>query len=192
MGNSPFISFVIHSKKDSGGAAAAGHSLGGGVVQLLQHGAVQLIGVNADGPQDAQAHIAALPEQPHQQVLRADVAAAHAGGLGHGQLHHALGPGRQALTGGSAGDAVAHAALQHGAHHLVGDAELGQHPVGDALLLADQAQQQVLRTHVAVAQLLCGLLTQTQSFLCAGGEFILRHKKHFLSMCEWGSSALRR
>ena len=175
-----------------GGAAAAGHSLGGGVVQLLQHGAVHLIGVNADGTQDTQTHVAALTEQPHQQVLRADIAAAHAGGLGHGQLHHALGPGRQPLAGGSAGHAMSHAALQNGAHHLIGNAELGQHPVRDALLLADQAQQQVLRAYVTVAQLLGGLLAQTQSFLCTGGEFILRHKKHFLSMCEWGSCALRR
>ena len=154
---------------------AAGHGVGG-VVQLLDDAAVHLLGVHAHGAQDAQGHVAALPEDAHQQVLRADVAAAHAGGLGHGQLHHALGAGRKTLTGRGAGHPLAHAALQHGAHHLVGDAILRQHAVGDALLLADQAQQQMLGANVAMAHLLRRFLAQTQGLLGPGGEFILAHK----------------
>ena len=51
-----------------------------------------------------------------------------------------------------------------------------EHAVGDALLLTDQAQQQMLGANIAVAQILGSLLAQTQNFLCTGGKFILRHK----------------
>ena len=158
-----------------GGGRTAGGCVRG-IMQLLDDAAVHLIGIHTHGAQDAQSHVAALAQDAHQQVLRADVAAAHAGGLGHSQLHHALGTGSQPLTGRGAGHPLAHAALQHGAHHLIGDAILRQHAVGDALLLADQAQQQMLGAHVAVAHLLRRFLTQTQGLLGPGGEFILAHK----------------
>ena len=160
-------------------ALAAGGRTGGSLgrgLRLLQNGTVHLVGVNAHSPQDTKPHVAALAEQPHQQVPGADRGGAHTGGLGHRQLHHALGAGRQTLAGCRAGHALAHAALQHGADHLIGHTELGQHAVRHAVLLAEQTQQQVLGADVAVTQLLGGLLTQAQSFLCTGGELILRHK----------------
>ena len=157
-----------------GRGAASGSP--GHIVELLQHSAVHFIGVHAHGTQDTQAHVTALTEQAHQQMGGADGAAAHAGRLGHSQLHHALGAGRQALAGRGAGNALAHAALQHGADHFIGDAELTEHAVRHAVLLADQTEQQMLGAHVAVTQLLGSLLAQTQNFLCTGGKFILRHK----------------
>ena len=158
------------------GRGGTGGNGAGQVAHALHHGAVHLVGIDAHGAQNAQTHVAALPQNAHQQMGGADGAAAHAGSLGHSQLHHALGAGRKTLTGRGAGHALAHAALQHGADHLIGHAELGQHAVRHAVLLADQTQQQMLGAHVAVTQLLRRFLTQSQSFLCTGGEFILRHK----------------
>ena len=45
-----------------------------------------------------------------------------------------------------------------------------------------QAQQQVLAAHIAVAHFLGGLLGQPQGFLRTGGEFIFHHSLHFLSV----------
>ena len=161
-----------------GSGSAAGHGGGAGrLIELLHHGAVQLLGVDAHGAQDAQGHVVALPQQPHQQMLGADVAGAGAGGLGNGQLHGALGTGRQPLRGCGAGDAGAYAAVQDVADHLVGESVLLQHTVGNALLFPQQAQQQVLGAHIAMSHILSGLLGQTQSLLCTGGEFIFHHKE---------------
>ena len=95
-------------------------------------------------------------------MLGADIPGAHSVRFAHRQLDDALGAGRQALTGGHAGRALAHTALQHVAHHLIGDAVLAEDAVGDALLLADQTQQQMLGANVAVTQLLRRFLTQPQ------------------------------
>ena len=110
-------------------------------------------------------------------MLGADVAGAGAGGLGNGQLHGALGTGRQPLRGCGAGNAGAYAAVQDVADHLVGESVLLQHTVGNALLFPQQAQQQVLGAHIAMSHILSGLLGQTQSLLCTRGEFIFHHKE---------------
>ena len=115
-------------------------------------------------------------------MLGADIARTGAGRFGHGQLHGALGPGSQPLGGSRAGKAGAHAAMQHIADHIIGEARFLQDPVGNALLLTHQAQQQVLTAHIAVAHFLGGLLGQPQGFLRTGGEFIFHHSLHFLSV----------
>ena len=48
--------------------------------------------------------------------------------------------------------------------------------MGDALLLPQQAQQQMLAAYIAMAQILGGLLRQTQGFFRTGSEFILIHQ----------------
>ena len=159
-----------------GGSGAAGDSMGTGLAELLLYGGVHLPGIHAHGAQDAHGHIAAFPQQSHQQMLGADVTGAHPVGFAHGQLDHAFGTGRQALTGGVAGGALSHAALEDTGDHLVGETVFGQHPVGDALLLPQQAQQQMLAAYIAMAQILGSLLRQTQGFFRTGGEFILIHQ----------------
>ena len=159
-----------------GSAGAAGNGMGRGLAELLLHGGVHLPGIHAHGAQDAHGHIAAFPQQTHQQMLCADIAGAHPVGFAHGQLNDTFGTGRQALAGRVAGGALSHAALEDTGDHLVGETVFGQHPVGDALLLPQQAQQQMLAAHIAMAQILGGLLRQTQGFFRTGSEFILIHQ----------------
>ena len=115
-------------------------------------------------------------------MLGTNVARAGAGRFGHGQLHGALGPGGQPLGGSRAGKAGAHAAMQHIADHIIGEACLLQDAVGNALLLTHQAQQQMLGAHIAMSHFLGSLLGQPQGFLRTGGEFIFHHSLHFLSV----------
>ena len=163
-----------------------GNASGGGpgaLIDLLHHGAVHLLGVDAHGVQHPDGHVVAFPQQAHEQVLRADVTGAHTGSLGHGQLHGTLGPGGKTLGGCRAGQPSAHAALQHGADHVLGHAVLLHDPVGDAVLFPHQAQQNMFTAHIAVAHFLRGLLGQAQGFLRAGGKLILMsHIKHILSL----------
>ena len=166
----------------SGGAAAGGGCGAGRFVDLFHHGAVQLLGVDAHGAQHPDGHIVALTQQAHQQMLGTNVARAGAGRFGHGQLHGALGPGGQPLGGSRAGKAGAHAAMQHIADHIIGEACLLQDAVGNALLLTHQAQQQMLGAHIAMSHFLGSLLGQPQGFLRTGGEFIFHHSLHFLSV----------
>ena len=109
-------------------------------------------------------------------MLGADVPGAHPVGFAHSQLDDALGTGRQALTGRVAGGALSHVMPQDTGDHLVGEAVFGQHAVGNALLLTQQTQQQMLTAYVIMAHILGGFLRQTQGFLSTRGEFILIHK----------------
>ena len=155
----------------------------GAFVDLLHHGAVHLLGVNAHGVQYPDGHIAALPQQAQQQMLRSDVSGAHAHGLGHGQLHGALGPGGKPLGRCRAGQTLAHTALQHGADHVLRHAVFPHDPVGNAVLLPHESQQDMLGAHIAVAHFFGGLLRQTQGLLCPGSELIFMcHIEHFLSL----------
>ena len=131
----------------------------GNLLQLLDNAAVELPLVNAHGTQDAQSHVVAFADDAHQQMFCADIAGTAAGRLTHSQFHHALGTGRQALTWRHTGRTRADAALQDGADHIIGQAELLQDPVGNALLFPQEPQKQMLRSHVAVTHLLGGFLT---------------------------------
>ena len=63
----------------------------------------------------------------------------------------------------------------------MGDAVFAQHPMGQALLLADKTQQQVLGAYIAVAHILGGLLGEPQNLLGMRGKFILiHHRKQLL------------
>ena len=116
-------------------------------------------------------------------MLGTDVPGAHAHGLGHGQLHGTLSPGGQPLGGCCTGQTLAHAALQHGADHVLGHAVFLHDPVGDAVLFPHQPQQNMLTAHIAVAHFFSSLLGQAQSLLCAGGKLIfMSHIKHILSV----------
>ena len=164
-----------------GHAAACGGA--GSFVDLLHNGAVHLLGVDAHSLQHADGHVAALPQQPHEQMLRADAGRAHAHGFGHSQLHGALGAGGQTLRGGCAGQTLAHAALQHGADHVLGHAVFPHDPMGNAVLLPHQSQQDMLGAHIAVTHFFGGLLRQTQSLLSTGSKLVfMSHIKHFLSV----------
>ena len=108
----------------SGGASGGSP---GSLVDLLNHGAVHLLGVDTHGV------------QAHEQMLGADVPGTGAHSLRHSQLHGALGPGSKSLSGGCAGHTLAHTALQHSADHILRHAVLLHDPVGNAVLLPHQA-----------------------------------------------------
>ena len=110
--------------------------------------------------------------------LTAMAGVAGAGGLGNGQLHGALGPGGQPLGGSRAGKAGAHAAMQHIADHIIGEARFLQDAVGNALLLTHQAQQQVLAAHIAVPKPGGVLLGQPQGAQGGGGKAAFWHTYH--------------
>ena len=159
-----------------GGVGVGAHRHGAGFRQLLLQIRVHMAGVNAYGAEDAESHIAALAENAHQKMLRADVGCAHAAGLRHRQLHHALGAGREALCRSEAAVTATHAPLYDACHHLVGEAVLGEHAVGKALLAAEKAEKEMLTAHIAVTQFLCRLLGEAQDFLCVGGESVFIHR----------------
>ena len=181
------------------GAAAAGGLAPGCLTELLHQGRIQLPGVHTGGAQDTDRHVVALPEDTGQQVLRAHVVVAAPHGVLHGQLHHPLGAGGQALSRIAAGESGAHALLDDLHDHVIGEARLGQDGVGHALLFPDQAQQQVFRAHIAVAQLTGRLLGKPQGLFRPGRKLVFIHMllpsflwespDHLLFFCSlWAAS----
>ena len=210
----PGVGGQVPGELPEGFAASAGPAAGGGapvvpgggglaalgpLVQLLHQGGVEGPGVHPRRAEDADGHVVPLPQEARQQVLRAHIRAAAADGVLHGDLHHPAGPGGQALGGIPAGEARSHAALDDLDDHIVGEPGLQEHVVGGALVLPDQAQQQVLGAHIAVTQLACGLLAEAEGLLRAGAEFFLIHVRYtsfhegrffsFLPCCGSGPGA---
>ena len=161
---------VILVPVGGGGLAALGP-----LVQLLHQGGVEGPGVHPGSAEDADGHVIPLPQQARQQVLRAHIGAAAPDGVLHGDFHHPAGPWGQALGGVPSGEARPHAALNDLDNHVVGESGLQKHIVGSALVLPDEAQKQMFRAHIAVAQLAGGLLAEAEGLLRAGTEFFLIH-----------------
>ena len=159
-----------------GGIGVGAHRHGAALGQLFLQIRVHMAGVDPHGAEDAESHIAALAEDAHQKMLRADVGGVHAAGLRHRQLHHAFGAGGEPLCGGKAAASPTHAPLYDACHHLIGEAVLRQHAVGKTLLAAEKAEKEMLTAHIAVTQFLCRLLGEAQDFLCVGGESIFIHR----------------
>ena len=91
-------------------------------------------------------------------------------------LNGPVGPGRPALEGVHPGVAHAHALFQYFFHQIIRQPCLGQHCVGDALLLPEKAKKQVLRAHIAVAQRPGRLLGELHDRLGLGGELLFVHR----------------
>ena len=111
-----------------------------------------LLGVGVEVQQDACRDSFVLAHQAEQDVLRADVVVAKRERLAQRQLEHLLGARRERdLTGGdllTGADDPDHL----GPHPLDGDVERLEHPRGEALLLAQQPEQDVLGADVVVLQ----------------------------------------
>ena len=101
----------------------------------------------------------------------------------------------KSLGGVAARQSRAHTGLDDLHNHLIGQAVFHQDVVGHALFLPDQAQQQMLRTHISVAQLPGRFLRKPQGFFRPGREFIFIHgsylpflgsgdANHLLSFCS--------
>ena len=111
-----------------------------------------LLGVGVEVEQDAGGDALVLADQPEQDVLGADVVVTERERLAQRQLEHLLGARRERDLAG--GDLLAGADdPDHlGADALDGDVEGLEHAGGQALLLAEQAEQDVLGADVVVLE----------------------------------------
>ncbi len=111
-----------------------------------------LLGVGVEVEQDAGRDALVLAHQPEQDVLGADVVVAEAQRLAQRELEHLLGARRERDLPG--GDLLAGADDAHDlrAHALDGDVEALEHACRQALLLAQQPEQDVLGADVVVLE----------------------------------------
>ena len=111
-----------------------------------------LLGVGVEVEQDARGDALVLADQAEQDVLGADVVVAQAQRLAEGELEDLLGARRERDLAG--GDLLAGAddADDLRADALDRDVEGLEHPGGQALLLAEQAEQDVLGADVVVLE----------------------------------------
>ena len=111
-----------------------------------------LLGVGVEVEQDAGGDALVLAHQAEQDVLGADVVVAEAQRLAQRELEHLLGARRERDLAG--GDLLAGADDAHDlrAHALDGDVEALEDAGGEALLLAEQAEQDVLGADVVVLE----------------------------------------
>ncbi len=143
-----------------GGAAASARGCAGTLALAAAAGTgehaddlvADLLRVGVEVEQDARGDALVLAHEPEQDVLGADVVVAQAQRLAQRELEHLLGARRERDLPG--GDLLAGADDAHdlGAHALDGDVEALEHAGGQALLLAQQAEQDVLGADVVVLE----------------------------------------
>ena len=129
-----------------------------------------LLGVGVEIEQDSGCNALILADQTEQDVLGADVVVAQRESLAQSELEHLLGAGREGNLAG--GDLFTGTDDPHhlGADALDGDVEGLEDAGGEALLLAEQAKQDVLCTDVVVLE---------------GAGFLLRQDDNLASpLCE--------
>ena len=131
-----------------------------------------LVEVDPERLEDAGGDPLALADEAEEQVLRADVVVAEAARLVDGQLDDALGPRRQP-------DLADDRAIAAADDELDGGPDLGQLDVHvledarrDALALADEAEEQVLRADVVVVEPLRLVLSERQDLARAIRELV--------------------
>jgi hypothetical protein len=117
-----------------------------------------LLGVGVEVEQDAGGDALVLAHEAEQDVLRADVVVPERQRLAEGELEHLLGARRERDLAGRDLVALADDPRHLRAHLFHGDVELLEHARGEALLLAQQAEQDVLRPDVVVLESPCFVL----------------------------------
>ena len=134
------------------GAAGAALAAPAGARQHADDLVADLLGVGVEVEEDARGDALVLAHEAEQDVLGADVVVPQAQRLAEGELEHLLGArGEGDLAGG---DLLTGADDAHdlGAHPLDGDVEGLEDAGGEALLLAEQAEQDVLGPDVVVLE----------------------------------------
>src|SRR4051812_1048316 len=111
-----------------------------------------LLGVGVEVEQDARGDALVLADEAEQDVLGSDVVVAKAQSLAQGELEHLLGAGSERDLAG--GDLLARADDAHDlcADALDRDVERLEDPSGKALLLTEQAEEDVLSADVVVLE----------------------------------------
>ena len=105
-------------------------------------------------------------------MLGADVVVVEPPRLVDGQLDHLLGARRQADLAHDRPVAATDDELDRGADLGQLDAQVLEHPRGDAVALADQAEQQVLGADVVVVEALGLFLGEREDLAGSLGEFV--------------------
>ena len=131
-----------------------------------------LVQVDAQGLEHARGDALALAHQAEQQVLGADVVVAQPARLVDGQLDDALGARGQPDLADDRPIATADDELDRGADLGQLDIHVLEHARGDALALADEPEQQVLRADVVVVEPLRFVLRQRQDLARAVRELV--------------------
>src|SRR5690606_4047072 len=117
----------------------------------LQGLRASLLERHAERVEDLRRDALLLAEKAEKQMLRADVGVAEVAGLGHRELEHLLGTARIGQLAERDGGLPLSDGLLHALVDLIEiHAEIREHGRRDALALADQAEQNVLRTDIVV------------------------------------------
>ena len=134
------------------------------------------VGVDIQVVEDARRHALALAHEAQQDVLGADVVVAQRKRLAQRQFEDLLRPGREGDLALRLVIALAHDAGDLAAHLFQADLQGAQHPRGHAVGLAQEAQEEVLRADVVVAQHPRLFLSQDYHL---SGSFCEPFKHHF-------------
>ena len=161
---------------DGGGLAGALGLLGGARRRALRQDAddlvADLVEVDAEALEDARRDALALADEAEQQVLGADVVVAQAAGLVDRQLDDALGAGRQPDLADDRPVASPDDELDRGPDLGQLDVHVLEDARGDALALADEPEQQMLRADVVVVEPLRLVLRECQDLARAIRELV--------------------
>ena len=146
--SSSFEDFLPSPLRAGAGALAASAGAGQHPDDLV----ADLLGVGVEVEQDARGDALVLADQAEQDVLGADVVVAERQRLAEGQLEDLLGPRRERDLAG--GDLLTGADDPHDlrADALDGDVKGLENAGGEALLLAEQPEQDVLGADVVVLE----------------------------------------
>ena len=156
----------------AGALGLLGRAGRGGLRQDADDLVAHLVQVDAQALQDARGDALALADETQQQVLRADVVVAEPARLVDRQLDHPLGARRQAHLADDGAVPAADDEL-HGRPHLGQlDVHVLEHARGDALALADETQQEMLRADVVVVEPLRLVLRERQDLARAIRELV--------------------
>ena len=151
------------------GRGAGGRALGQDPDDLV----ADLVEVDPERLQDAGGDPLALADEAEEQVLRADVVVAEPAGLVDGELDDALGAWGQPDLADDRSVAATDDEFDRGPDLGQLDVHVLEDARGDALALADEAQEQMLRADVVVVEPL-RLVLRRASGPCAAriGEFV--------------------
>ena len=150
------------------GARAGGRALRQDADDLV----ADLVEVDAERLEDAGGDALALADEAEEQVLRADVVVAEAAGLVDGELDDALGARGQADLADDRAVAPADDELDRGPDLGELDVHVLEDARRDALALADEAEEQVLRADVVVVEPLRLVLRKRQDLARAVRELV--------------------
>ena len=161
--SSSFEDFLPSPRAAGAGALAAAAGAGEHPDDLV----ADLLGVGVEVEQDARGDALVLAHQAEQDVLGADVVVAERQRLAQRQLEDLLGARRERDLAG--GDLLTGADDPHdlGADALDGDVERLEHAGGEALLLAEQPEQDVLGADVVVLERPRLLLREDDDLPCS-------------------------